>query len=400
MKAKHEFIFFSLSPTGVGISGGDRIFIELAREWSKNISITIYTTQEGVEMCKRQKLKGLHLKIKNLVVKLPSKFLFKYLYKIYLGIKLGFSLQISNHKLPITNLYSSSEFWMDSLPCVILKIRFPKLKWIASWYQTAPNPLKGFTESNREKKYRTSSFYYWLMQLPIKPLIKKYADFVIVNNEEERKQFPEMSTKNKVIVLLGAVRLDEIKKFLSTNHHLLSTKRYDAVFQGRFHPQKGVLELIDIWKKVVDKIPNAKLAMIGDGPLMDKVKSQIINYKLQNNVKLFGYVFDGPEKYKIFSQSKIVVHPALYDSGGMASAEAMAFGLPAVGFNLKAYKSYYPEGMLKAEIGQYKTLSGYIIKLLNNEELRNNLGDKAKEMVYNNLSWKRRAKNLHIMLFK
>ena len=53
------------------------------------------------------------------------------------------------------------------------------------------------------------------------------------------------------------------------------SKKYDAVFIGRFHPQKGVLELIDIWKRVVNKKPQAKLAMIGDGPLMKKVQLKI-----------------------------------------------------------------------------------------------------------------------------
>ena len=38
-----------------------------------------------------------------------------------------------------------------------------------------------------------------------------------------------------------------------------------------------------------------------------------------------------------FSFGKVVSHPAFYDSGGMASAEAMVFGLPCVGFKLKAF---------------------------------------------------------------
>jgi len=284
---------------------------------------------------------------------------------------------------------------MDVFPCVILKIRNPKLKWVAAWYQTAPNPLKGYTEdqSEREQRYGFSAFLYWFSQLMVKPLISKYADKVIVNNEEERKQFPDMNKNGKVIVLLGAVRLDEIKKFLSTNYKLLTTKKYDAVFQGRFHPQKGVVELIDIWSKVVEKIPSAKLAMIGDGPLMEKVKSQITNYKLQNNVKLFGYVFDGPKKYEIFSKSKIVVHPAFYDSGGMAAAEAMAFGLPAVGFDLKAYKSYYPKGIIKAK--EKDSFADSILDLLQNDTKREKLGSEAMDLIYKNYSWDKRSDEIY-----
>ncbi len=71
---------------------------------------------------------------------------------------------------------------------------------------------------------------------------------------------------------------------------------------------------------------------------MKEVKFKINELRLQNNIKLFGFVFDGPEKYRVFSQSKIVVHPSYFDSGGMAAAESMLFGMPCVGFDLPAYK--------------------------------------------------------------
>lgn len=296
---------------------------------------------------------------------------------------------------------------MDVIPAVILKLRYPKLKWIATWFQTAPNPLFGYTENSvstihrpqstehlREHSYNLSALAYWLSQLPIKPLINKYADFVIVNNESERNQYPKMDKKGRVVVLIGAVRLDEIKKYQAVHRTQTTVHQFDAVFQGRFHPQKGVLELIDIWKKVVDKIPNAKLAMMGDGPLMENVKTRITKHRLQNNVKLFGYMFDGPEKYKIFSQSKVVVHPAFFDSGGMASAEAMAFGLPCVGFDLKAYESYYPRGMVKVKKGNIDGFASEIINLITHDKLRRSIGEEGRRMIEANWSWETRAREV------
>ena len=122
-KTNINFIFFALAPTGTGISGSDRIFIELTREWSKKIPITIFTTFEGDEMIKRQRLAGKFLEIKVIgKIKLPRTFLIKYFYKVYLGIRLGFSLPTTDYRLPTTYLYSSSDFWMDVFPAVIIKI--------------------------------------------------------------------------------------------------------------------------------------------------------------------------------------------------------------------------------------------------------------------------------------
>lgn len=170
------------------------------------------------------------------------------------------------------------------------------------------------------------------------------------------------------------------------------TKIYDAVFQGRFHPQKGVLELIDIWKKVVDRKPDAKLVMIGDGPLMKSVKLKVKSAKLENNIILKGYLFDGEDKYRIFSQSKIVVHPAFFDSGGMAAAEAMAFGLPCVGFNLESYKYYYPEGMEKVKVGDLAAFADKVMELLQNNNLYNRAAKQAQHLIGCNWSWDLRAR--------
>ncbi|MCX7928146.1 MAG: glycosyltransferase family 4 protein [Patescibacteria group bacterium] len=388
-----KFIFFALAPTGEGISGSDRIFIELAREWSKTCQVCVYTTIEGIQMARRQKLNGKYLKLISVSDNLSNLFLVKYIQKILLGLKLGFRLKIRNTEK--TFLYSASDFWMDFFPAMICKIRHPHCKLVCTWYQTAPNPLKGYKEDKRPgSSHRLRSFLYWFMQFPVKPLIKKYADKIIVNNENEKNQFPLQTRKGKVVVLIGGVPLEDIKKYLSENEKLLQRKVYDAVFQGRFHPQKGVVELIDIWAKVVEKVPNAKLAMIGDGPLMEKVKQKIKANKLEKNVRLFGYLFDGPKKYEILSQSKVVVHPAFYDSGGMASAEAMAFGIPCVGFDLVAYKSYYPKGMVKVKIGDLQSYADNIVRLLKDDKLRRSLGDEAYAMISKNWSWDVRANNL------
>lgn len=383
---------FALAAMGFGISGGDRIFIEFAKRWAKFYPIKIYIWQEGYEMCQRQKLNksGIDYLVSSMEPWKNFGFVINYLARIIEGIRLGFSLKLEN--LSSSVIYSASEFWMDLFPALILKIRFPRVRWIAAWFQTAPNPLVGFTEGTRYNRYRLKALIYYLIQLPTKLFISKVADFVLVNNEDERRQFPLLNAKGRVLVVLGAVNLKEIEKWRIKLRN--SPKIYDGVFQGRFHPQKGVLELIDIWKIVVNQKKDAKLIMIGDGPLMKDVKLKIKKENLERNIVLKGYLFDGEEKYRIFSQSKVVIHPAFYDSGGMASAEAMAFGLPAVGFNLKSFESYYPLGMLKVAIGDYSSFAESILELLNSEVRRKKIGKDALNMINKSWSWDKRAKDL------
>lgn len=387
----------ALSSLGQGLSGGDRIYIELARRWSKTIPIKVYVWEEGLAMVQRQNLSGKMLKINLIKVGEFSRlgFFITYIYRIILGIRLGLTQKLDKGDY----IYSASEFWMDSLPAILLKIRTPKTRWVAAWFQTAPNPFKGFAEGKRRKAYRLSALFYWFMQRPIKPLISKLADFVLVNNQQEKKQFPKLIKNNKAIVVLGAVGTEAISEYIKI-HRRIMDKKYTGVFQGRFHPQKGVVELIDIWKLVTKKISHAKLAMIGDGPLMKDVKERIRSLGLEDNVILFGYQYDGDKKYSIFQNSKIVVHPSFYDSGGMAAAEAMAFGLPCVGFDLKSYKSYYPKGIVKVTTGDLQAFSDAIIGLIRDDTLYKRISDEAKKIVLENYSWEIRSSQVLSLIGK
>lgn len=373
-----------MSTYGVGLSGGDRIFIELSKRFSKKYPVFVYGWEEGFNICKREGLDNVKYILWSAKSFAKLGFFINYFARVFIGIFKAFLLKVEN--APTTIIYSASEFWQDSLPAVILKLRHPKIKWVAAWYMSAPNPFRGFEEKGQLRLLPDiKALAYWVVQKPIKPLMQKLSELVFVTSEPDKLQFPKLNNLNRIMVIKGGVDLDKVALFQKTSSSL--PKIYDCVFQGRFHPQKGVIELIDIWKKVLVKKPGVKLAMIGDGPLMNDVRLKIKDLRLEKHIKLFGYVFDGPEKYRIFSQSRIIVHPAIYDSGGMAAAEAMAFGLPGIAFDLEALKTYYPKGMIKIPIGNLEVFSKTIEQLLTDKKLYLRIQKEAADLVYNYWGW-------------
>ena len=159
---------------------------------------------------------------------------------------------------------------------------------------------------------------------------------------------------------------------------------------GRFHYQKGVLDLIEIWKIVCKVKPDAQLAMIGVGPLEAEVRQKIDSYGLTKNVRLFGFL-DGEPKYEVFKNSRLMLHPATYDSGGMAAAEGMAWRLPGVSYDLDALKTYYPKGILKTKIGDLSDFAANILKLLNDQALYSKLSNDAFALIEEKWDWDKRA---------
>lgn len=142
---------------------------------------------------------------------------------------------------------------------------------------------------------------------------------------------------------------------------------------------------------------NARLALIGDGILKDEIEYKINKYQLNNNIEIMGFK-DGHEKFDVFMNSKIILHPAIFDSGGMAMAEGMAFGLPGISFDLEALKSYYPRGVIKIPCFDIEAFANAIIDLLENEKLYKELSKEAYEYA-KTWDFKERANDIYKQVF-
>ena len=378
---------------GTGLSGGDRIFIELVKKWQFKLDITLLISQEGSVICRYHKLNNIRQNIwaSNQLVKLG--YLIDTLYRTAVSIKKVLSIKM----LPGDIVFSSSDFWPDFLPAFILKLKNPKIIWVAGFYLFAPKPWDKFSP------YRSKNFliglFYWLSQVPAYHVIRKFSDIVFVTSQPDVDKFITSSRpKEKIVVIRGGVDTSPAKIYLNSKEVIPPEERiYDACFIGRFHYQKGVFKLVKIWQAVCLNIPQARLAMIGIGPLENEIRNLIEKSGLSKNINLMGFL-DGPEKFEVFKQSRIVVHPATFDSGGMAASEAMAWGLPGVSFDLEALKTYYPKGMLKTSCFDTDEFAENILNLLSNPYQYKEMSLEALQLVHEEWEWNNRAKDIYAHL--
>ena len=365
---KINFYVIANAALGPSLSGGDRIFIELSRRWAqRGHRVHVLVWEEGHEMCRRNKLNNV-----NFIVWSTSHYKRLGFALLYVARTLKGCLESLRFRDPGNGksvIYSASDFWPDSLPALLMKRRMKTSKWVAGFYMFAPQPIGNQVYKGIDK---IKGLAYFLSQKPIHWLIRRYADMVFVTNELDRTAFiGDRLGSSNVIAIRGGVDIDSSQKVPSPPE-----KKFDAVFVGRFHAQKGILELIDIWKYVVVRRKNARLAIIGDGELKREILREIARHGLERNVVLFGFK-DGKEKIAIFKQSKMVLHPAIYDSGGMGPCEAMACGLPGISFDLPALRVYYPRGMLKVRCFNIQEFAESILLLLEDETLYRKLQAEA-----------------------
>lgn len=381
-----------------GLSGGDRIFTELLRHWQSKINLSVMgpiETKQFLNHCKLDEIPFYLTTKKSLDTNLYSSasLVFHYLFRVFTAL----FFILSQHKdiFKFKYIYSVSDFYPDFLPAFFIKLIHPKTKWIAGFYLFAPNPFSPQSPYTINHRFFRGLMYY-ISQRPAYFLVKTFADIIFITSSPDKKSFPG----KKVVVIQGGVNISAAKNYQkSTNQISHSNRQYDAVYLGRLHFQKGVMELVNIWTLVLKKLPTAKLAIIGNGNLELDLKNKISQLNLQNSIKLFGFL-DGQPKYRIFKNSKIVVHPAIYDSGGMAAAEAMAWGLPGVSFDLESLKSYYPQGMLKAKCFNFQDFANKIHLLLTNNTIYKKQSSLALNLIHQQWSWDKKASKIYKQVFK
>ncbi len=210
-------------------------------------------------------------------------------------------------------------------------------------------------------------------------LIRRFADAVFTASETDRDKFynERQLCPRTVIAIRGGA---DVK---AANSVPAQEVTYDAIFVGRLHPQKCVDELIDIWKMLLQNGPQRKLALVGTGPLENKLRKKVANESIEHAITFLGIV-DGTAKLRLLKSSRVFVSASRFDSGNIALDEALACGVPGVIYDLP--QLYYPKGVIKVPCGEVEAFVKAVLRLLGNEEVYRRLSKEAVPFA-NDLAW-------------
>jgi glycosyltransferase involved in cell wall biosynthesis len=98
---------------------------------------------------------------------------------------------------------------------------------------------------------------------------------------------------------------------------------------GRLDPQKDPQTLITAFASIARDVPDWDLRIVGDGDLRPDLERLVARLGLVDRILLPGATRDVTAEYQA---AQVFVAPSRYESFGLTTAEALAHGLPAVGF--------------------------------------------------------------------
>ena len=196
--------------------------------------------------------------------------------------------------------------------------------------------------------------------------INKYDAFVVLT-EEDRIRWSEV--KNVKVI-------PNSLSFYPSTQSLCTEKRVISV--GRLTRQKGYPFLIEAWQIVARKYPEWKLTIFGEGEDKEMLNRMIREAELNSSISVYPPTNNIVQEYL---DSSVYVMSSIYEGFGLVLAEAMACGLPCISFDCPSGPSEIikdgEDGFL-VETENIDELAQKIILLIKNEDLRIEMGQKAK----------------------
>ncbi len=112
------------------------------------------------------------------------------------------------------------------------------------------------------------------------------------------------------------------------------------VYLGRLKKTKNPEDAIRAFLLVREKIKDAKLCIVGDGPLSVSLKEK---YKNEKGVFFLGYL-NNEKKYEYLKKAHFLLIPSIREGWGMVVIEANAMGTPAIGYKVKGLQDSIKDG--------------------------------------------------------
>jgi glycosyltransferase involved in cell wall biosynthesis len=159
---------------------------------------------------------------------------------------------------------------------------------------------------------------------------------------------------------------------------------------ARLFPLKGYEYFIPATMKSVQQNPNTHVLIVGNGILMDPIRTEIRNAGLETRFSFSGLV-PPHEISRYTGLMDILAHLSLREGLPRTVVQGLASGIPAVGFDLDGTPEVILDGktgrLVKPEDAQ--GVMQAISELVDDPERRKRMGKNGRELVRTRFDWKR-----------
>lgn len=323
--------------------------LELARQWAAlGAAVTLYTDHEGYLLAQSHNLLNVVYCV------WPTERWRRFGRPVHLAAK-SLICWINGRRIKTDGLiYSASASLADVLASQQARRHNPEAKWISTIKTVNPKYL-----------------IRYVANAAVTSQLERNSDLFFAAGDVSKTSLAGRFGDRAHILRLGisaaALQAPPAKR-----------KRYDACFIAASESISGWSQLAAAWQHVQTYKPGAKLAIMISG--REKVQPIVRRLFAKRGLdKNITWIFnpDEPTKQRTLLAGRLFIAP-FADADSVFIGEAMAVGLPVIGFDFAALKFDYSAGRMTVPVGDWASLGHLVIHILNHRGLYLRLKKQAK----------------------
>ena len=246
---------------------------------------------------------------------------------------------------------------------------------------------------------------YWTLMIDTlrfkkKRIINSYKNvYKIIANSNYTKDLMHASLKidNKKIKIIHP-GIDVYREFVSHEERhfvekIIHNKGPIITTLARVEKRKGHMYIINAINELKEHFPNIIYLIAGKGPYLETIKDYVKELNLTNFVFFLGWITE-PEKSVILKNSDIfamtpIISGESVEGFGMAFIDAAFHGVASIGSDSGGIKDAIIDGKtgIICKVNDQSNITSNLRKLIENEQLRIELGQNGKKLAKEKYSW-------------
>ena len=270
-------------------------------------------------------------------------------------------------------VHAHSIFFHVSLVAAVLT-RFKKLPMVTTAHLGSPEELGG------RVAMATSLF-----EKTIGRVILRRSDAVIAVSQAVGDHIAKgMKYRERLHVIPNGV---DLTRFRPTPH---AEGPVRVMVVGRLIFNKGPQFVVEAAPKVLARYPDTRFVFVGDGPMEEELRAEVLRSGIGGNVEFLGHRDDIPE---LLAAGSMAVRASLSEGLPLVALEAMAAGLPVIATDVGGTREVVDDGMTGylLQPNDVEGLVDRICRLVGDAQLRSAMGERGRALVEQGYDWSRIA---------
>lgn len=213
-------------------------------------------------------------------------------------------------------------------------------------------------------------------------LFRKKSKKIFVHGEELKKQLLRNGMNEEKIVVMPHGDYSFFTKYKNIN---IVEKKNTILFFGRISRYKGLSNLIKAESLIAKYIPNINIIIAGQGSFSEFSDS----VKNNRNFHIINRYIPDQEVADLFQKSSVIVLPYIEASQSGVIPIAYAFKKPVIVTNVGSIPEVVEDGVTGFIVPprDVEALANAIVKILQDDDLRKEMGENAYKKMMAELSW-------------